>query len=187
MKKKMKKKMKWYKSQFAWIGSYEKIDEEKEQSLCTKLIEMQPDLAAEESIKEVLSKRDIPQSIYQSLGAFLLTLGGKKVCIGFTDGLFDDSGMILDSQHVKHTKTVMDSKCHANSAKYWKENPDKYYIMSGYALSSDDGMWRHHSWLLDKQQQTVVETTSIVRDKYYGFFLSAEMAEDFYQVEFVGL
>jgi hypothetical protein len=53
--------------------------------------------------------------------------------------------------------------CHDNAVEDASEDPD-LMIGSGFALS-DDGLWRHHSWLL--RGDTIIETTE-PRDAYFG-------------------
>ncbi len=58
--------------------------------------------------------------------------------------------------------------CHGNVADFWRNNPKRYSIATGWALS-DDGLWRQHSWIIDGS--TLIETT-IPREKYFGFVLT---------------
>lgn len=73
--------------------------------------------------------------------------------------------------------------CHSNVAQLWNENRETLAIVTGYALS-DDGLWRQHSWLIRKNpdpgQYRVLETT-LKRVKYFGFILTDNEAEVFYE------
>ena len=68
------------------------------------------------------------------------------------------------------------SRCHSNCAHIWNCKPKEYKIVTGWALS-DDGIWRQHTWLL--RSKAIVETTS-PREKYYGFVLTDEEANQFW-------
>lgn len=57
------------------------------------------------------------------------------------------------------------SNCHENGMKQWLRHPTKYRIAGGYALS-EDGLWRQHSWLVDKMDRTY--ETTVPRVMYYG-------------------
>jgi len=53
--------------------------------------------------------------------------------------------------------------------------------VTGWALSND-GIWRQHTWLL--KGKAIVETTS-PREKYYGFVLTDEEANQFWWTKHV--
>ena len=59
----------------------------------------------------------------------------------------------------------------------WKEKG--YRVCTGYALS-DDGMWRQHSWCIDKRPRTtkIIETTE-PRVLYFGYVLNDEETKRF--------
>lgn len=57
--------------------------------------------------------------------------------------------------------------CHENVAKMHRRNPQRFAICTGYALSNDS-IWRPHSWVLDKKNRRIIETTE-KRVTYYGF------------------
>ncbi len=67
------------------------------------------------------------------------------------------------------------SNCHSNVAEFWRSNPKRYSIATGWALSDDD-LWRQHSWIFDRC--TVIETTT-PREKYFGFVLTSLEARQF--------
>lgn len=70
--------------------------------------------------------------------------------------------------------------CHQNSALLADKYPEKYQLVTGYALS-DDSLWRCHSWLLEKNKkgkEIVVETTE-PRIAYYGYKLTKEELQKF--------
>lgn len=70
------------------------------------------------------------------------------------------------------------SSCHSNSAKLYDENPDRLRIATGYALS-EDGCWRQHSWLVDKDNDEQIIETTVPRVAYYGIVLDKEQCEMF--------
>jgi len=69
------------------------------------------------------------------------------------------------------------SQCHANAATLWKENPEEVQIVTGYALTKDDGLWRQHTWALEKGR--IIETT-VKRSIYFGCALSRAESEEFH-------
>jgi hypothetical protein len=48
----------------------------------------------------------------------------------------------------------------------WAEHPDKYSVVSGFALGHN-GIWRSHDWLVDKDNN-VFEVTREPRSLYFG-------------------
>ena len=68
--------------------------------------------------------------------------------------------------------------CHENSAYFCLDNPDCRAAMSGYALS-EDGVWREHSWGVEKLSKgpRLVETT-VPRLAYYGFLRTIDETQD---------
>jgi hypothetical protein len=63
--------------------------------------------------------------------------------------------------------------CHLNSARLWKVNPG-IKIVTGYALSPQDAVWRQHSWCMyDKGAYAgkIIETCTRFM-AYYGFTLN---------------
>jgi len=74
------------------------------------------------------------------------------------------------------------SQCHANSAQYWAKNMDRALLVTGYALTDDDGMWRQHSWCVNVTEDgpRIVETTE-PRVAYFGFVMTAEEAAQFHE------
>ena len=67
------------------------------------------------------------------------------------------AGNILPSKTRELKMTPMKvSRCHDNSLKLYMSGKVSQ-MRSGYALSGD-GLWRHHSWCIDKEGR-IVETT----------------------------
>lgn len=69
-------------------------------------------------------------------------------------------------------------ECHSNSWKLYNKGKPDVMLVTGYALTKDDEMWRQHSWAWIKSKKVVVETT-VARDIYYGFALTDEEADYF--------
>jgi hypothetical protein len=59
------------------------------------------------------------------------------------------------------------SDCHENSARLHQQEPQRYEVRTGYALS-EDGIWRPHSWVFDANTDDIIETTE-ARVTYFGF------------------
>jgi len=66
-------------------------------------------------------------------------------------------------------KVVEHNRCHTNAARLWLAAPARFEIMTGYALSSD-GLWRQHSWVRQRKDGKLIETTER-RVLYFGFAL----------------
>src|SRR5215813_5231904 len=58
------------------------------------------------------------------------------------------------------------SQCHDNVFMLWETDPENYFVITGYGLSKD-GIWRPHSWCIDKTTRKIIETTER-RTKYFG-------------------
>lgn len=109
----------------------------------------------------------------------LLTFGGDSVCLTHGE---PDVEEIMELGQLWHgygarRERGRASRCHHNAAALWKEKG--YRICTGYALS-DDGMWRQHSWCIDRRPRTtkIVETTD-TRVLYFGYVLDDGQTEDF--------
>lgn len=59
-------------------------------------------------------------------------------------------------------------ECHSNAARLWFDGPKKLSLMTGYYMWND-GIWRGHSWCLDRKGR-VIETT-VIPLLYFGFVL----------------
>jgi len=110
------------------------------------------------------------------LRSILLGIGGEMIVPVPEPDLAE---IIARGKHIKapvKMKTMRQSACHKNAAKLCRMNPN-YRIMTGWALS-DDGLWRQHSWVLDKKTNTIIETTEL-REAYFGIELEGQAARDF--------
>ena len=113
----------------------------------------------------------------------LLEFGGNEVCMPNIEEDIDD---IMSSGQLWYGDKSMLMKgqscqCHSNSAGIWEANYEQHEIAiaTGYALSKD-GMWRQHTWLVQRKPRSVliVETTE-KRIAYFGFLMTEEEALDF--------
>lgn len=79
-------------------------------------------------------------------------------------------------------------ECHVNTALLWKISSGRIAIATGYLI--DDGMWRQHSWGLERvnarsgPRLRVVETTEPAV-AYFGFILEANEARAFAEANFL--
>lgn len=74
-------------------------------------------------------------------------------------------------------KPMKPSQCHRNVSKLWKAKHRKIVaIGTGYALSEGDGLWRQHSWAI--QREHILETTAL-REKYFGVVFWSVIADAF--------
>jgi hypothetical protein len=111
----------------------------------------------------------------------ILTFSGNIVCMGH--GEESDLKELLSDGCFMYGKNSVIKKgapisCHANSAKLWNKNKKDLSIMTGYALNVD-GMWRQHTWCVQKSNNLIIETTG-KRVAYYGFILNEEESKIFY-------
>ena len=112
----------------------------------------------------------------------LLKKGGVELVAQFEE----DIDMIITRGVFRDGKNSVLCKkdpiqCHRNSALLWDSNKKRYTLMTGYALS-DDGLWRQHSWVWDKDKQRIIETTE-KRKTYYGFPMTDNEAQNFLEQE----
>jgi hypothetical protein len=61
--------------------------------------------------------------------------------------------------------------CHENVVTQKAKHPEKYRIVTGYALSNDY-LWTQHSWLVDKKDRTY--ETTVPRFAYFGYLVEDE-------------
>ena len=111
----------------------------------------------------------------------LLSIDGNQVCIQDEERPNFRNWISAEGQQwpVDNVKTTrgQSGHCHRNCAILWKKSPDKLSMILGYALS-DDGMWRQHTFLIDKQGP-ITETTT-PRPAYYGVKVDGKEAQEFY-------
>lgn len=85
-------------------------------------------------------------------------------------------GFIFDKK-IKHCLGVA-GECHLNSTYLWNNNKDIYQLCTGFALF--DNVWYCHSWLIDKRDDTIIETNPTKYQMYFGYMMSDEDAEWLY-------
>lgn len=117
----------------------------------------------------------------------LLSIGGEETCFPAVEEDLKkilDRGYFMDGRKQVLVKKGRPSQCHANSCDLWEANRDKdLHIMTGYALSQD-GMWRQHTWLVQRyetatqKRMRIVETTE-KRLAYFGVEYTEEEARVF--------
>lgn len=110
---------------------------------------------------------------YYDLRDILLSFGGEVVCFAYTEpDLMDilQYGQLWHGYGAVMRRGAM-SRCHQNAGSLAAKSKGQIYACKGYALS-DDGMWRQHSWCIEKDQETgaprIIETTE-PRVLYFGF------------------
>lgn len=124
-----------------------------------------------------LWRKQYPARDYEALKQRLLDAAGFAVCLHQEEDLpFLLSRGEFYRGYNSRTMRGQNCRCHANSAALWDVNRSKLRIVTGYALSRD-GMWRCHSWCIDKDDK-VIETTE-KRVLYYGYPMTPAEAEEF--------
>lgn len=127
----------------------------------------------------------------------LIGFAGDMACVAYRDLDLEDilahgqlwCGAVVDNARMRRGRPC---DCHNNVRKLWANaNPRDVdgvrrrasarlrFIATGYALSSD-GMWRQHSWLIERSERTLrlIETTA-PRIAYYGFAMTERRADSF--------
>jgi hypothetical protein len=113
----------------------------------------------------------------EPLENILLPLGGESISFPKLEEDLDKiltRGLIWTPKNRIFMKGEI-SQCHRNTCRLWYANKDQVQIATGYALY--DEKWIQHSWGIQKNR--VVETT-LPWEKYYGYVMTDEEANDFY-------
>jgi hypothetical protein len=126
---------------------------------------------------------------FSILRARLLSVGGKEICLPIIFDGNDDDENINDSIDATETdlthllrfgllfegpvKKIRGKRhcCHDNVRETWCSHKDKYDTASGYTLANNK-IWWQHSWLLDKEGNTIETTISNVL--YYGYITTGD-------------
>lgn len=118
----------------------------------------------------------------------LLEIGGCEVVLPENEPDFTNimaHGQLWDNIATRKVRGAV-SRCHANAAALWADKNGSYkdgqavIICTGYALS-DDGFWRQHSWVMYARPRTnVLYETTVPRLAYFGFGLTFDMADKFW-------
>lgn len=127
-------------------------------------------------------------SRFIELNRLLLSFGGHETCFPAVE---EDMAKILERGQLwigDHSILIKGepSRCHANSSNLWLANKDKneVAIATGYALSKD-GLWRQHTWLVQRNARSVrVIETTVKRVCYFGFVMTDAEAEKFADTNF---
>ena len=120
------------------------------------------------------------RAAYRELRARLLGFGGATMVAPFEpEGHLRD---ILERSVLRAGCSALmnrgrPKKCHENAARLWWSDPDRYALVTGYALLWD-GAWREHSWCVDRRVDRIVETT-VRWLRYYGYVLTPDEASAF--------
>lgn len=113
----------------------------------------------------------------------LIKLGGEAACLPWIEEDIDKlmtRGQLWTGSNLKMAKGK-NSQCHYNSGLLWEANQEKdLFIATGYALSEEGGLWRQHSWCVQKKARSmqIIETTE-PRALYFGFVLTLDETIDF--------
>jgi hypothetical protein len=117
----------------------------------------------------------VKQPQWAQLRARLLALAGEMVVAVYEEDLTELLERGCERAGAVRARAGVTSHCHANAAGLWEQDPGNI-IVSGYALSADDGLWRQHSWC--ERGTHLIETTE-PRSLYFGFALNEAEAADF--------
>lgn len=118
------------------------------------------------------------QSTWKQLGERLKRIGGTAVCAQFEEDMqpiLDEGRTWTPRQKDIRMANGRQSRCHDNALLLAAANRH-LQVWTGYALSND-GIWRSHSWCVDRRSWTIVETTN-KRVAYHGACLPREVARD---------
>ena len=108
----------------------------------------------------------------------LLALGGEAVV--FPPSLaffFPFERIVRDGQAWRLRRMRIPgppSLCHENSAAEWWRSRGRTQLVTGWALSPEDGLWRQHSWCMG--DGCILETTPSPRRTYFGVVLAGPEA-----------
>lgn len=111
----------------------------------------------------------------------LLSFGGEAVCLPEEDMCIQKTlryGQLWFGDQAQYIP-MKKSQCHLNSLFLTEGDNPNLYMCTGYALS-EDGMWREHSWVIDRENldNKIIETTTR-RVLYYGYVLNSYEREKF--------
>ena len=141
-----------------------------------------PSMATPEQI-DALDERARAQAAedarYGVLYDGLLSIGG----VGVVPSEEPDLDKLLERGYLRDARGVRMKKgrpvqCHGNAARIWEMNRNWAVIVTGWALTAD-GLWRQHSWVKDRRDDRLFETTT-KRELYFGFDLEPAEAVIFY-------
>lgn len=137
---------------------------------------------------EILDKEIVDTiTAFKKLNEIMLKIGGSETC--FIDWN-ENYKKLLERGYYRDGKSKMQKgqpcQCHRNVSRIYDARVEEndVVICTGFALT-DDGMWRAHSWLLQryltrqgKIKTRIIETTA-KRIAYFGFELTSTEANEF--------
>jgi hypothetical protein len=105
----------------------------------------------------------------------LLSMGGELVCDWnennnndeLTVSMLTACGLLWPTRNMKTMKGEPNG-CHDNAARQQLRYPNRYRVITGFALYKD-GLWRPHSWAFDFVEGRIADTTYGRAVKYFGF------------------
>jgi hypothetical protein len=110
----------------------------------------------------------------------LLAIGGEVVVFAPSlprPQVYPFERIVRDGQVWRLRRTRIPGRpsgCHENSAAEWWRSRGRAQIVTGWALTSDDGLWRQHSWCI--RDGRTLETTPCPRSTYFGVVLTGREA-----------
>jgi len=113
----------------------------------------------------------------------LLSFGGYEACVEYQDADAKnllERGQLWYGDHAILIKGAP-NQCHRNACNLWLGNctTHEVAVATGYALSND-GLWRQHSWLLQRKSRSVqVIETTMKRIAYFGYVMTEAEAKQF--------
>lgn len=115
---------------------------------------------------------------WETLEAKLLAIGGERVVPQVEPHLdmLVARGVKFAGKSISHKLTP--SSCHSNTAFLHMTNkPGTFAIVTGWALTKNDGLWRQHTW--GRYMESVTIETTVKRSKYFGVILTDDEAQHF--------
>lgn len=107
---------------------------------------------------------------WEQLESKLLAIGGKSVCC-MADPHIEE--LVTKGEKFAGKSTTVKgrpSDCHYNVCTLWIESkPSKFKIVTGWALTKDDGIWRQHTF--GRLNGNITIETTVKRQKYFGAVL----------------
>lgn len=140
----------------------------------------------------ITGERDTTRTLRAYLGSralsnILLQIGGCETALPYIEE--DMTKILTRGRFFRGTSKMMKgrpSKCHSNVCALWEANREHHdvHIVTGYALSKEDGLWRQHSWLVQRysngtQNRTRIIETTLKRAAYFGFEMTDDEAHEF--------
>ncbi len=103
----------------------------------------------------------------------LLRIGGNAISYAYDPHLNElvTRGIVFPGKSISDKGE--NSRCHGNVADLWVEKHEEgFQIVTGWALTKSDGIWRQHTF--GRWNETTTIETTVKRSKYFGFVLSTD-------------